>query len=68
MGCATGVAVAAEDVVDQDVQAALFGLDSGDQTGHGLGVLVVDDQGRALAAGRGHQVAGILDRLRPPDL
>jgi hypothetical protein len=40
-----GVAVAAEDVVDQDVQAAVLGL--GDQAGHGRGVLVVNDQGCA---------------------
>jgi hypothetical protein len=32
-----GVAVAAEDVVDQDVQAAALGLDPGDQVGDGLG-------------------------------
>ena len=67
-GVATGVAVAAEDVVDQDVQAAMLGLDPGDQAGHGRGVLMVDDQGRALPAGGGHQLAGVLDRLRPPNL
>jgi hypothetical protein len=62
------VAVAAEDVVDQDVQAALLGLDPGDQGGHGRRVLVVDDQGRAAPAGGRQQLAGVLDRLRPPDL
>jgi hypothetical protein len=63
-----GVAVAAEDVVDQDVQAAVLGLDLGDQAGYGRGVLVVDDQGCAAPADGGYQVAGLLYRLRPPDL
>src|SRR4029453_6973123 len=62
------VAVAAEDVVDQDVQPSLLGLDPGDQVGHGPRVLVVDDQGGALPAGGGHAVTGVLDRLWPSDL
>ena len=46
-GVPLGVVVAAEDVVDQDVQAAVAGLDPRGQVRDGNGILVVDDEGRA---------------------
>ena len=61
------VAVAAEGVVDEDVEPAVVTLERGHQRGDGVGVLVVDDVGDALAD-RGHQLAGLLDGLGAPDL
>ena len=38
------VLVAAEDVVDEHVEAAVFALDGADELRHGRGILVVDDE------------------------
>jgi hypothetical protein len=46
-----GVPVAAEDVVDQHVEAAVITLDGGDQFGHRRRIFMVDDQGGTGAPG-----------------
>jgi hypothetical protein len=53
----------APDVVDQDVQAALFPVDPVDERGDLGPVEVVDGYGDAGAAGLGDQVGGVLDGL-----
>ena len=63
-----GIPVAAEDVIDQHVQAAVLALDGREQLGDRRGVLVIDDEGRALSASSADPVAGLLDRLGPVDL
>jgi hypothetical protein len=62
-----GVAVTAEDVVDEHVEPALLGADPLDERRHGVGVLVVDHQADA-GPGPGDPVAGVLDGLGPVDL
>jgi hypothetical protein len=58
----------APDVVDEHVEAAVVGVDALDEPRHLVGVQVVDRDGDALAAGRGDQLGGLLDRLRAVDL
>ena len=60
--------VAAPDVVHQHVEPALLGVDPGDQVADLLGHQVVDLNGDAGAAGRGDQLGGLLDGLRPVHL
>lgn len=62
------VAIAAEDVVDEYVEAAAIALDACDQLGDRDGILVVDDERGSRPAGRLQQLAGLLDGLRPIDL
>ena len=59
---------AAPDVVDQHVEPALLGVDPGDQVADLLGHQVVDPDRDAGAAGRGDQLGGLLDGLRPVHL
>jgi hypothetical protein len=62
------VPVAAEDVVDEDVQSTLLGVDSPHECGDLVGVLVVDHQGASAATRCADQISGLLDRLGPVDL
>jgi hypothetical protein len=62
------VAVAAEDVVDQHVQAASLVADGGHQGIHLAGVLVVNYPCGARPADGADQVTGFLDRLRAAHL
>ena len=62
------VPVAAEDVVDQDVEPAPVALDARDELGNRGRVFVVDHERRSGSARGRHQLAGLLDRLGPPDL
>src|SRR4051812_37840652 len=59
------VPVAAEDVVDEDVEPASVALDVCDQLGNRCGILVVHHARKAVAPGSGDQLAGVLDRLGP---
>jgi hypothetical protein len=63
-----GQRVTAPDVVDQYVQPALLVVDPPHQVVDLLGDQVVDRHGDAGAAGRGDQLGGLLDGLRPVDL
>jgi hypothetical protein len=58
-----GVAVAAEDVVDEDVQAPVLTIDASDEVGDLVGLEVIDAEGLAFAAGLSQEVACLLDRL-----
>ena len=58
----------APDVVHEDVQRALLGVDARDQRAHLLGHEVVDLDRDAAAAGRVDERGGLLDRLRPVHL
>ena len=58
-----GVAVAAEDVVDEDVEASLLLVDPGDELGHLVRLEMVDAERSALSAGGLDQLARLLDRL-----
>jgi hypothetical protein len=53
------------DVVHQQVEAPLLGVDALDQAANLVGIEVVDRDGDALAAGRRDQLGGLLDGLRP---
>ena len=55
--------LAAPDVVDQDVEAALLGADALDQLADIVGDEVVDRDGNALAAGRRDKLGRLLDGL-----
>ncbi len=57
--------LAAPDVVDQDVEAALLGVDPVDERLHLRRVQMVGGHGDAPAARLGDQVGGVLDRLGP---
>ena len=57
--------LAAPDVVDQDVERGPARRDAVDQRPDLLGLEVVGRYGDAVAAGRGDQVGGVLDGLRP---
>ena len=56
--------LAAPDVVDEQVEPAVVGVDPLDERGDLRRVEVVDRDGDPLAAGRGDQLRGLLDRLR----
>ena len=58
------VPVAAEDVVDQDVEPAVLVADPIDQRRDRVRTLVVHHESRAAAAGIGDRVPGLLDGLR----
>ena len=62
------VPVAAEDVVDEDVEPALVALDAFDQLGNRGRVFVIDHERRPRASRGRHQLSGLLDRLGPADL
>jgi hypothetical protein len=57
------VAVSVEDVVDEDVQAALLPIDASDELGDLAGREVIDAQSFAFAARLSHEVARLFDRL-----
>src|SRR5690606_34472867 len=56
--------LAAPDVVDQNVEAALFGADARDEGAYFIGHEVIGRDGDALAAERGHEFGALFDRLR----
>ena len=58
----------APDVVHEHVEAAVLGVDPLDQAADLPGLQVVDRDGDSLAARRGHELGGLLDRLGPVDL
>src|SRR5438876_11935575 len=62
------IPVAAEDVVDEDVEPAPLALNVCDQLGNRCGILVVHHARRAVAPGSRDQLAGVVDRLGPADL
>src|SRR5581483_8082041 len=62
------VAIAAEDVVDEDVEPGVLPLDPRDELADRRRILVVDHERRAVAARGGQQLPGLLDRLGPADL
>lgn len=61
-------ALAAPDVIDEDVQLARVTIDPVHQLGDFGGLQVVGRDGRRGAADRAHQFGRLLDRLRPPVL
>ena len=58
----------APDVVDEDVEGALLGVDALDERRHLLRLEVVDLHGDALPAGLVDELGRLLDRLRPVHL
>ena len=57
--------VPTEDVIDEDVQSTVLCLDARHKVIHRRQVQVIDAEGAALPPGRLHQLAGLLDGLRP---
>ena len=62
------VGIPAEYVIDQDVQAALLIADPRYQRRNGAGIEMIDPDGLSATARGRHQVAGLLNGLRPVDL
>ena len=63
-----GVPVAAEDVVDEDVEPTVLLVDPFDERGDLVGGEMIDAQRGAVSARGLHEVAGVLDGLGPVDL
>ena len=57
--------LAAPDVIDQDIKAALLGADAIDQLSNLIGDEMIDLDGDALAAGCRDQLGRLLDGFRP---
>ncbi len=55
----------AEDVVDQEVEAAVVGSNPSDQRANLVGHQVIDRDGDPSSARLGHERSGFFDRLRP---
>ncbi len=68
VGRATLQPLAAPDVVDEDVEAAVVAVDPVAQPAHLIGVEVVDGDRDAGATRRVDELGGLLDRLGPPDV
>jgi hypothetical protein len=63
-----GVAIAAEDVVDENVEPPVFVVDPSYERLHLFWIEMVDSHCHTVAAGDPDQVTGLFDRLRAVDL